>query len=183
MLHDFDKAGFSILGTLQRDTRRYSFVSAPEVIDLGLRLGDIEGLEVESAYDRASEWSIRHNLKLNGATDQEIDFLLNQRVELNAFTSDALVAWIEAKFAEHGVKKIIPDNDLLEDAWRRGFEHAALEARIDDLMEEAKAEATEAKLPSSLRKVITKRFEKSPESSWDEIVFSLARSAQEKENS
>ena len=50
-------------------------------------------------------------------------------------------------------------------------------------MEQAEAEAAEAKLPSSLREVITKRLKKSPESSWDEIVFSLARSAQEKENS
>src|SRR5262245_31205640 len=40
VLHDFDVAGFLILGTLQRDTRRYQFSSAVEVIDLGLRLGD-----------------------------------------------------------------------------------------------------------------------------------------------
>mgnify|MGYP001174113411 CR=1 FL=1 len=181
VLHDFDKAGFSILGTLQRDTRRYTFVSAPEVIDLGLRLGDIEGLEVESAYDRASEWAIKQNLRLNGATDEEIAFLLHHRVELNAFTSDALMAWIEAKLDEHGVKKIIPDDDLLEDAWRTGFEHAALESRIDDLMREAEDEASEANLPSSLREVITERLKKSPESSWDEIVFRLARDTYEGE--
>jgi DNA topoisomerase VI subunit A len=28
LLHDFDKAGFSIAGTLQRDTRRYEFKKA-----------------------------------------------------------------------------------------------------------------------------------------------------------
>ena len=180
VLHDFDKAGFSILGTLQRDTRRYSFAGTPDVIDLGLRLEDIGGLEVESAYDRASEWAIRQNLRTNGATEEEIAFLLNQRVELNAFTSDALVTWIETKFAEHGVKKIIPDDDLLEDTWRAGFEHAVLESRIDDLMEEAGDEAAEAKLPSSLRETIIKRLKKSPESSWDEIVFDLARDAHER---
>src|SRR5262249_26331636 len=38
VLHDFDVAGFLILGTLQRDTRRYQFSSAVKVIDLGLRL-------------------------------------------------------------------------------------------------------------------------------------------------
>ena len=43
-LHDFDKAGFSIVGTLQRDTRRYSFRHDINVIDLGLRMGDIDGL-------------------------------------------------------------------------------------------------------------------------------------------
>ena len=48
-LHDFDVAGFLILGTLQRDTRRYQFSSDVEVIDLGLRLADIAGLEREPA--------------------------------------------------------------------------------------------------------------------------------------
>jgi hypothetical protein len=49
VLHDFDVAGFLILGTLQRDTRRYQFSNAFEVIDLGLRLADIAGLEREPA--------------------------------------------------------------------------------------------------------------------------------------
>jgi hypothetical protein len=41
VLHDFDVAGFMIFGTLQRDTRRYQFSHAVEVIDLGLRLEDM----------------------------------------------------------------------------------------------------------------------------------------------
>ena len=46
VLHDFDKAGFSIAGTLQRSTRRYRFGHghAANVIDLGLRLEDVDGL-------------------------------------------------------------------------------------------------------------------------------------------
>src|SRR4029077_17342764 len=44
VLHDFDVAGFMILGTLQRDTRRYQFSNAIKVTDLGLRLDDIAGL-------------------------------------------------------------------------------------------------------------------------------------------
>jgi hypothetical protein len=42
VLHDFDKAGFSIAGTLQRDTRRYEFQNAIKVVDLGLSLADVE---------------------------------------------------------------------------------------------------------------------------------------------
>jgi DNA topoisomerase VI subunit A len=38
LLHDFDKAGFSIAGTLQRDTRRYEFQNNITTIDLGLSL-------------------------------------------------------------------------------------------------------------------------------------------------
>ena len=54
VLHDFDKAGFSIAGTLQRDTRRYSFKNDVEVIDIGLRGEDIEGLQTERAFDKGS---------------------------------------------------------------------------------------------------------------------------------
>jgi hypothetical protein len=50
-------------------------------------------------------------------------------------------------------------------------------------MREAEDEASEANLPSSLREVITERLKKSPQSSWDEIVFDLAKSAHEKAGS
>ena len=92
------------------------------------------------------------------------------------------MAWIEAKFADHGVKKIIPDDDLLEDSWRAGFEHAVLEASIGDLRKQAEDKASEVKiLGADLPEVITKRLKMSPESSWDEIVFDLARSAHGKD--
>jgi hypothetical protein len=52
ILHDFDKAGFSIVGTLKRSTRRYRFGHghAANVIDLGLRLADVDGLETEDVH-------------------------------------------------------------------------------------------------------------------------------------
>src|SRR5262245_63911627 len=87
VLHDFDVAGFLILGTLQRDTRRYRFSSAIEVVDLGLRLGDIAGLEREpAAATRVDANILRGQLAENGAAASEIGILLNERVELNAMT-------------------------------------------------------------------------------------------------
>jgi hypothetical protein len=50
LLHDFDKAGFSIAGTLQRDTRRYEFKNVITTIDLGLNLDDITTMGLESEY-------------------------------------------------------------------------------------------------------------------------------------
>jgi Topoisomerase 6 subunit A/Spo11, Toprim domain len=49
LLHDFDKAGFSIAGTLQRDTRRYEFQNSIEVIDLGVGVADGEAMGLERA--------------------------------------------------------------------------------------------------------------------------------------
>ena len=73
VLHDFDVAGFLILGTLQRDTRRYQFSNTIEVIDLGLRLADIAGLEREpAAATKISAHILRAQLAENGATADEI---------------------------------------------------------------------------------------------------------------
>jgi Protein of unknown function C-terminus (DUF2399) len=92
VLHDFDKAGFSIIGTLRRNTRRFTFSKKARISDLGLRLADVRelGLEAnaETAFDRGNDSAKRENLRLNGATPQEVEFLLSRRVELNALPSD-----------------------------------------------------------------------------------------------
>jgi DNA topoisomerase VI subunit B len=115
VLHDFDQAGLAILGTLQRDTPRYQFESVPEIIDLGLRLDDVQKWELQSEavfYQSNPE----ANLRLNGATDEEVRFLFQgrvdghlagQRVELNAFTSEEFIAWLEEKLKQAGVAKVL----------------------------------------------------------------------------
>src|SRR5205814_165357 len=44
-------------------------------------------LQSESVYNRGSDDAVIANLRANGATESEIDFLLEDRVELNAMTS------------------------------------------------------------------------------------------------
>jgi hypothetical protein len=71
------------------------------VVDLGMRLADIEGLEREpAAATRTSADMLRAQLAENGATDAEVAILLDERVELNAMTSDALIEMIERKLRE-----------------------------------------------------------------------------------
>jgi hypothetical protein len=128
--HDFDKAGFSIAGTLQRDTRRYSFMNDTEVINLGLGLADVEENSLESETVSYGRSDPTYNLRENGATEAEIQFLCRgrnysgyygARVELNAFTSDRLVHWIEAKLQQHGIQKVVPDDETLQAAYRRAM--------------------------------------------------------------
>src|SRR5262249_49445180 len=122
VLHDFDKSGFSILGTLSNSNRRYSFMHNINVIDLGLRLADVEafGLEdrYEDAFDKGSRESRRRNLLANGATREEAEILLDQRIELNALASDELVDFIEQKLGQVGIKKIVPGKDRLAEAYQ-----------------------------------------------------------------
>ena len=172
-LHDFDKAGFSIVGTLQRDTRRYSFRHKINLIDLGLRIDDIEGLETEDVLTQ-SPGKARLNLRVNGATEEEIEFLLEQRVELNAFASDDFVEWIESKLEEHGVAKVIPDEDCLADAYRRALEQAFVQQKIDEVIDEAEKLGEDVEVPKGLRAKVEERLDKDSAATWDEIVRDLA---------
>jgi hypothetical protein len=176
VLHDFDKSGFSILGTLQRSTRRYRFGHghAANVIDLGLRLEDVDGLETEDVHFE-SAWKARENLRENGATDEEIDFLIHRRVELNAFASDEFIEWIEGKLKQHGVAKVVPDDATLADAYRRMRRQALVQARIDEVLAELEEEEAEPlPVPDDLIAQIEERLSDDPALRWDAVLRDIA---------
>ena len=173
VLHDFDKSGFSILGTLRRDTRRYAFRNRIEVVDLGLRLADVEasGLETEEVVHRSDP---APNLRENGATAEEIAFLRTRRVELNAFASADFVAWIERKLAQHGVAKILPDQDTLILAYRRSVASRHVASRLQSTLHEAQRHAGKAPVPDDLAMLVAAELRGDRTQSWDEVVHRLA---------
>jgi DNA topoisomerase VI subunit B len=176
ILHDFDKAGLSILSTMQRDTRRYKFRETLNATDIGLRFDDVRSLNLEDsaerAYDEGSREARTANLKLNGASIEEIDFLLDRRVELNALTSQQLVDLVEEKLTEHGVRKIIPPDDVLAKA----YESFLTSKEIKKIVERAikKASKDEVEIPKNLRDRITDHLSKHPEMRWDEALAEIA---------
>jgi hypothetical protein len=171
VLHDLDKAGFSILGTLRRDTRRYSFSGSPNVIDLGLRLADIGDLESEDVFDKGSVEVRRRNLRQNGATPEEVEFLLQRRVELNALPSDQLIQFIERKLQTHGVRKIIPDPETLAKAYRLWVRSAEIKNVIKEMVEK---ETDGIAIPADLNEHVAARLREHPAESWDEAVRAIA---------
>lgn len=171
VLHDFDVAGFTILGTLHRDTRRYQFSSAIEPIDLGLRLEDIDNLETEpAAATRTDTDVLRSQLAGNGATDEEIEFLLEGRVELNAMTSDALVAMIERKLQEHGLEKVVPDDELLAEAYRAFHRSKELRERYEKLAREFDENADSVSVPEDLESQVRVILQEHRDLRWDDAV-------------
>jgi hypothetical protein len=172
VLHDFDVAGFLILGTLQRDTRRYQFSSAVEVIDLGLRLADIEGLEREpAAATRTSAGMLRAQLAENGATGAEIGILLDERVELNAMTSDALIEMIERKLKDYGLEKVIPQNDgLLAETYRAFHRSKQLREKFAEIEDEFEEEDTEIEVPGDLKEQVRAVLDKHGDLRWDDAI-------------
>jgi len=170
-LHDFDVAGFLILGTLQRDTRRYQFSSAIEVTDLGLRFGDITGLEREpAAATRISVDILRAQLAENGATDAEIDILLNERVELNAMASDALIEMIERKLHDYGLKKVIPNDDLLAKSYRAFHDSQQLREKFEKIEDEFEERDTDIEVPENLKEEVRAILNEYRDLRWDDAI-------------
>jgi hypothetical protein len=184
VLHDFDKSGFSIIGTLRRSTRRYSFTRDFKVVDLGLRLADIQEWELEGEDVSYGKSDPRSNLRENGATEEEIKFLYRggsfmagysgQRVELNELASGDLVEWIEGKLQENGIKKVVPDKDTLAAAYRRAVEVELLKERIEEIAETTHEEVESIGIPKNLEKKVRRLLKDNPKLSWDEAVSEVA---------
>jgi hypothetical protein len=183
VVRDFDKAGFSIVSALRRGTRG-SRRRPTKVVDLGLRLADVEGLEREPVR-YAQRSSPRGNLRRNGASEEEIAVLVQsgtyrghwgERVELNAMTSDRFIAWLERKLQEHGAGKLVPADEVLASGYRR----ALFLQHLDD----AQARLTkqyqrgDAVVPAGLAAEVQRVLEAEPAMSWDEAVWQVASSRQ-----
>ena len=182
VLHDFDKSGFTICHTLQNDTRRYRFKTAPRVIDLGLRLADVEAMNLDSeAVDYSGDADPRPGLVERGATKAEAAYLVTgkkderwtgRRVELNALDSQQFLDWLEAKLQAHGVKKFIPDDaEAINAAWRRAW-------RIQELnkvIAKAAADLPDApEPPADLTEQIHTRLAEHPAMRWDAALLETA---------
>jgi DNA topoisomerase VI subunit B len=183
VIRDFDTYGFLIMHKLQSNTRRYTFKTRPNVVDLGLRLADVRAMHLESepvTYD--SHVDPRINLRECGATEEECNFLVRRslaggwigdRVELNAMTSDQFVAWLEGKLEEVGVTKVVPDRDTLAHAYRRAVRCLRVQEAIDEAV--AKVEAmddAEIAVPNDLVHQIHEKLDGSAKS-WDQVLWDL----------
>ena len=179
VLHDLDKEGFLISQTLtsvslaaeEADRVRYQFENEINVIDLGLRLNDVKKWKLESESVR-----FKGGFDLDSiATPDEQAFLRsNRRVELNAFASADFIVWIEAKLKQHGITKLIPDAETLEDAYRRAYQIAELNRQIELLTEDADEKAKLAGIPKTLAKLVRAALKANPAKPWDQAVADIA---------
>ena len=182
--HDFDVSGFSIFGTLGCDGRRYRFHNDVHIVDLGLRLSDVEALRLDSEpVETAGDWSARAaTLAAHGASVAEINFLRHRRVELNAMPADVFVQFLERKLMEHGICKVVPGNDVLEQHARHVLTRALTNKALDTISAKAEADAAEIALPSELRKQVVAALRRQPDIPWDLAVADIARKALHEES-
>jgi len=164
IMRDFDVSGFNIKKTLHTSNRRFRHTTEGKypVHDIGLRLDDIEyfeneedetPLESEPAYFEvnardpgAAKESRRETLRANGATEEEIVFLMDddnpdaadnagRRVELNAMTSRQFVELIERKLTAHSVTKVVPASERVDEAFRLFVRNDRLKVIVETAMQ------------------------------------------------
>ena len=101
-------------------------------------------------------------------------FLLTHRVELNAFASDKFIEWIECKLAQHGIKKLIPDEATLGWAYRRIRQQTAVQKVINAALVDLAID--DSAVPDALTNMIGELQDADSTVTWDEalkrIVFS-----------
>ena len=182
-LHDFDKSGFSIAGTMQRDTRRYEFQNSITTIDLGLSLEDVKAMGLESEYQhypKGDKDVMIANLRKNGASDDEIAFMFAdfdrlrsiRRVELNAMTSPQFIAFIKRKLREHGIGKIVPDQSLLAKTHAMMEKERRFQAAAKPIVASI-AKMKDAKAPKDLQRRVRKWLKEHPHERWDAAIRAI----------
>lgn len=180
VVHDFDKSGFEISQRLttvsdwaeDNDRVTYRFENEINVTDLGLRLADVEKYSLQSETVRFQG----HFASDSIATPEEKAFLRsNRRVELNAFTSPQFIEWLESKLAKHLPRRLIPDDEILADAYRRALAIAGINAAIEGIARTMIDEASAATIPKTLRRQLQSAMKGSTKA-WDKALYALARS-------
>ncbi len=175
-VHDFDKYGFSIASCLTEpsfaalctDRVAYFFQNEIDVTDLGLRLADAE------EYNLASErCKYKDGGEVKGATKREIEFLQSRRrVELNAFTAPQFIEWLTGKLSKHLPDRLVPSDDVLEQAYRRAIAVSKINRQLVEITEEAKIDAATAKIPKALSKKVRAAIKETGEP-WDVALYRL----------
>ena len=143
LLTDFDRQGFTIAENLRSGTWRHRYRNRVQAIHVGLRLDQINawagwpaGRRAGSRMSRSAKNTLKHvgddRLRECGATEEEIALLRTRRVELNALTTEQLVALVEGALAEHGIAKVIPDAEHLQAAWRVAKAHAEIAEAVEE---------------------------------------------------
>jgi DNA topoisomerase VI subunit B len=179
-LHDFDKSGLGILHTMKHSNRRYQYEQQPRVIDLGLRLTDVQemGLQGEPVFYPANKGTDPiKQLQRYGATEAECAFLVKpyrggkwegERVELNAMNSRQFITWLEQKLQTVGVEKVMPDENTLTEAYRRAIMIAAVQQAVNETF--AEFDPASVAVPADLDQRVAEILASNPTLSWDAAI-------------
>jgi hypothetical protein len=98
-----------------------------------------------------------------------------QRIELNMMTAPEFVAFVERKLTKHGVRKLVPKDDVLMAHARRVTEQILAQKVIDEAMGEIQRQTSLKAFPADLSERIDAILKQSPELSWDMALAQIIR--------
>jgi hypothetical protein len=156
------------------DRVAYEFRNKIDVRDLGLRLTDVQEYDLEDLSE-ACEFSGGFAADTI-TTAEEREFLKGgERVELNAMTSPQLVEWLETKLQEQLPNRLVPNDRVLKNAYRRALAAAEINRALEEIIPVAKEHALEAEVPENLRQRLKRVMKKHPAMPWDEVLYRVAK--------
>jgi hypothetical protein len=154
------------------------FARKVEIINLGLEPWEAlaMGLEVETIEADDKKRAVADYVSERRDRDWD-DWLQTHRVELNAMTTPAFIAWLDGKMAGHDGKLIPPGEVLLgefdaciESVIRKEITARILrEAGLEDQIAAAVA-AVERPTANALAGIIQQGFERAPETQWRDHI-------------
>ncbi len=192
VLHDADPHGYNIARTLRAATRRMPGYRV-DVVDLGLGFDDARrrGLQAETftrqkALPAGLELTAEERRAFEGRPSGRAAWIC-ERVELNAFTAPALVAYIEERLAAEGATdKVLPPENVLADEAERGYA-AAVRAVVEDtarqfldvetIASEVAAMARPTLLGGPLTDTVRAAHETTPALSWRQALGQATQAA------
>jgi hypothetical protein len=111
-------------------------------------------------------------LERAGIDQAAINFLRDQKVELNSMTSRQLVDFVEDQLKQHGISKVIPGAETLARAYEMFTMSDRLSKAFDDLKEQFDEDQIEApiKVPKDLDAQIRKQLKQHQNITWHRAV-------------
>lgn len=188
-IHDGDASGTLIYETLQeatlaRKARKFKIhnlgIEAWEAIDMDLAV---------EKFDSKTKRPVAQYVKDRDYEYDEHwqDWYQNNRVELNAMTTEQFIEWLEDKLNEFGVGKVIPDENTLVDNLIINVEglikeevkrKILLESDYDELVRNA-IDQKKSKIVSqigNLRYMVGEALEEETENHWTQPIKDIAKS-------
>jgi hypothetical protein len=183
-LHDCDAAGTIIYQSLQNETRARPERSI-EIDNLGLDVDEALRLEAGGVISEIEDISPDRRLPVADYAEKHAEWFQSHRVELNAFTTEDFIKWLDGKMEECDSEKVVPPKKVLNDSYEAQIrenltqqitEKVLAAAKIDDQVDSAmrkRAAAIRAK-KKQLDDEVRQALLDDPQDSWDHVIKTIA---------
>ena len=71
-------------------------------------------------------------------------------------------------------KRLVPTDNVLQDAYRRQMIVATINEAIEEVAEEAVEKFEDMEMPKTLRRNLKAAMKKDPDKAWDKVLYDLA---------